>query len=143
MASEAWGSRPSHFMIIPNTKRHPNNTKTDQLPIFGVISGLQGHTSTLAHPDEPHMQKMSRRCGSSKPTPTPLNGLALKPGKTRRKIIEGNADTIIRQITHQKPAAYRQYGGGRDKKARRQDKPSKPSRVPSAWRGGARRRKAN
>ena len=32
-----WGSRPSHFMIIPNTKRHPNNIKTDQLPISEVI----------------------------------------------------------------------------------------------------------
>ena len=40
---------------------------------------------------------MSRRCGSSKPTPAALNGLAMKPGKTRRKAIEGNADTIIRQ----------------------------------------------
>ena len=35
-----WGSRPSLFMIIPNTKRHPNNTKTDQLPISEVIAGL-------------------------------------------------------------------------------------------------------
>ena len=51
---------------------------------------------------------MSRRRGSSKPTPTPLNGLALKPGKTRRKIVEGNADA-----NHpSNPAAYRQCGGG-------------------------------
>ena len=35
-----WGSRPSHFMRIPNTKRHHNNTKTDQLPISEVITGL-------------------------------------------------------------------------------------------------------
>ena len=28
------------FMIIPNTKRHLNNTKTDQLPISEVITGL-------------------------------------------------------------------------------------------------------
>ena len=35
-----WGSRPSHLMIIPNTKRHPNSTKTDQLPISEVITGL-------------------------------------------------------------------------------------------------------
>ena len=55
---------------------------------------------------------MSRRCGSSKPTPTPLNGLAIKPGKTRRKLIEGNADTIIGQTSRQKPAAYCQCGGG-------------------------------
>ena len=31
---------PPLFMIIPNTKRHLNNTKTDQLPMFGVITGL-------------------------------------------------------------------------------------------------------
>ena len=35
-----WGSPPSHFMIIPNTKRHPNNTKTDQLHISEVITGF-------------------------------------------------------------------------------------------------------
>ena len=34
------GSNPSLFMIIPNSKRHPNNTKTDQLPISEVITGL-------------------------------------------------------------------------------------------------------
>ena len=34
------GSRPSLFMIIPNTKRHPINTKTDQLPISEVTTGL-------------------------------------------------------------------------------------------------------
>ena len=39
MASDDVGSRPSRFMIIPNTKRHPNNTKMDQLPIFEVIAG--------------------------------------------------------------------------------------------------------
>ena len=61
---------------------------------------------------------MNRRCGSSKPTPTPLNGLVMKPGKTRRKVIEGNAVTIIRQITLQKPAAYRQCGGGARRKRR-------------------------
>ena len=35
-----WGSRPSHFIMIPNTKRHPNNKKTDQLPISEVITRL-------------------------------------------------------------------------------------------------------
>ena len=40
MASDDVVSRPSHFMIIPNTKRHPNNTKTEQLPISEVITGL-------------------------------------------------------------------------------------------------------
>ena len=40
MASDDVGSRPSRFMIIPNTKRHPNNMETDQLPISEVITGL-------------------------------------------------------------------------------------------------------
>ena len=35
-----WGSRPSHFYDNPEYKRHPNNTKTDQLPISEVITGL-------------------------------------------------------------------------------------------------------
>ena len=89
---------------------------------------------------------MNRRCGSSKPTPTPLNGLAtcMKPGKTRREVIEGNVDTIRRQTTRQNlprtasvaggarrkrrygktshrqnPPAYRQRGGGgRDEEKR-------------------------
>ena len=45
-----WGSRPSHFMIIPNTKRHPNNTKTDQLPISEVTTGLPGSYHNNARP---------------------------------------------------------------------------------------------
>ena len=39
-------------MIIPNTKRHPNNTKTDQLPISEVITGLPRpyhHTLSKKH----------------------------------------------------------------------------------------------
>ena len=40
MTCDGAGSRPSHRMIIPNTKRHPNNTKRDQLHIFEVITGL-------------------------------------------------------------------------------------------------------
>ena len=46
MASEWKGSRPSHLMIIPNTKSHPNNTKTDQSPIGGVITAFQGRATT-------------------------------------------------------------------------------------------------
>ena len=63
----------------------------------------------------------------------------MKPGKARRKVIEGNADTIISQSTRQKPAAYRrQCGGGatQKKNAMARQPPSKPSRVPSAWRRG-------
>ena len=77
--------------------------------------------------------------------------------KNAKKVIEGNADTIRRQTTRQKPAAYHQcVGGGETKKALWQDRspkkalwqdkppkkapwqdkpPLKPSRVPSAWRG--------
>ena len=37
--------------------------------------------------------------------------------KNAKKVIKGNADTVIRQTTRQKPAAYRQCGGGgRDEK---------------------------
>ena len=65
-----------------------------------------------------------------------------RPGyETRKnveKVIEGIADTILRQTTRQDPAAYRQCGGkGETKKALWQDKPpSKPSRVPSTGRRG-------
>ena len=47
MVSDDAGSRPFLFMITPNTKRHPNSTKTDQLPISEVITGLPlGRTIT-------------------------------------------------------------------------------------------------
>ena len=47
-------------MIIPNTKRHPNNTKTDQLRIFGQLPAFHGRTFPLAHHDEPRMQKYGK-----------------------------------------------------------------------------------
>ena len=88
---------------------------------------------------------MSRRCGSSKPTPTPLNGLAIKPGKTRRKAIEGNADNIMRQTIRKKPAAYRQCGGGGARRKKRYGKTNHRQNPPAyRQRGGmTRRRKAN
>ena len=51
-----WGSRLSHFMMIPNTKRRLNNTKTDQLPISEVITGLPRpcHNTIQAHAN-PHV----------------------------------------------------------------------------------------
>ena len=61
---------------------------------------------------------MSRRCGSSKPIPTPLNGLAMKSGKTRTKVIEGKADTVIMQPNVKNPPAYHQRGGGARQKRR-------------------------
>ena len=48
-----WGSRPSHFMIITNTKRHhPNNMKTYQWPISEVITCLPRpyHNTTAVVP---------------------------------------------------------------------------------------------
>ena len=35
-----WGSRLSHFMIIPNTKRNPNKYENGPLAISEVITGL-------------------------------------------------------------------------------------------------------
>ena len=54
-----WGSRPSHFMIIPNTKGHPinNNTKTDPISEVITITGLPsflGRTITLLPPESCH-----------------------------------------------------------------------------------------
>ena len=88
---------------------------------------------------------MNRRCGSSKPTPTPLNGLALKPGKTRRKVTEGNADTRYDKANHpSKPAAHRQCGGGGEtKKALWQFKPPQNPPLYRQRGGGARGRKVN
>ena len=40
MASDDAAPARLFFMIIPNPKRHPNNTKTDQLPISEIITGL-------------------------------------------------------------------------------------------------------
>ena len=40
MASDDVGLSPVPFYDNPENKRHPNNTKTDQLPIFEVITGL-------------------------------------------------------------------------------------------------------
>ena len=55
-----WGPRPCHFIITPNTKRHPNNTKTDQFPIYEVITGLPRpyHNTTikLAKYQQPYLR---------------------------------------------------------------------------------------
>ena len=49
-------------MTIPNTKRHPNNTKTDKLPILRKLPAFQGRTTKhyIAHPDEPRMHKYGK-----------------------------------------------------------------------------------
>ena len=81
---------------------------------------------------------MSRSCGSSKPTPTPPNDLAMKPGKTRKKIIAGNAGTIIRQTTVKNLPRTACVAGVRDeerrydKANRRQKPPAKIGLAPSA-----------
>ena len=94
---------------------------------------------------------MSRRCGSSKPNLTPLNSLAMKPGKTRKKVIEGNADTTMSQTTIKNlPRTVSVVGGARGRKANwektqalRQGKPTtkRSRRLPSRRRVETTRRK--
>ena len=57
MASDDAALARLFFMIIPNTKRHPNNTKTDQLPISEVITG-QGRTITLTTSMNAHVEQI-------------------------------------------------------------------------------------
>ena len=64
---------------------------------------------------------MNRRCVSSKPTPTPLNGLAMEPGNRGGKKIEGNVDHTIWQTTNLKPAAG--VAGEKDRKGYTANKP--------------------
>ena len=90
-----------HILLIECLlNRH---TKTSQIPLFQVVTDLsrQYNTITVAQSyDGPYMQKyrksfgesrfheledMRRRCGSSEPTPTPLNGEATKSGKKRQE----------------------------------------------------------
>ena len=49
MASEGKGESSSHLMTITNTKRHPNNTKTDQLPVLRSLPAFQGRTITCSY----------------------------------------------------------------------------------------------
>ena len=80
---------------------------------------------------------MNRRCGSSKPTPTPLNGLAKKPGKTRTKVIEGNADTVIRQTTVKNLPRTASVAGGARRKRRQYDNTNYRKKTPAyRQRGG-------
>ena len=86
---------------------------------------------------------MNRRCGSSKPTPAPLNVLAMKSGKTRRKLIEGIAGT--NKANHrQKPSAYRQRGGSGETKKGAMTRQTTVKAPPANGQrgGGARRGKA-
>ena len=61
-----WGSRLCRFIIIPNIKRHPNSSKTDQLPIIrGSLPAYQGRTfASVQHIDtdytyvDPHIFSM-------------------------------------------------------------------------------------
>ena len=49
IASEGKGSRPSHPMIISNTERHPNNSKTDQLPILMSLPAFKARTISQSY----------------------------------------------------------------------------------------------
>ena len=74
---------------------------------------------------------MNRRCRTSKPTPTPLNGLAMKPGKTRRKQLH------YKKANHpSKSAAYRQCGGGGARRKRRYGKTNHRQNPPAYRRRG-------
>ena len=74
---------------------------------------------------------MSRRCGSSKPTPTPLTVWLDGARNTRRKAVEGNEDPTTRQKPPIKelPRTAGVSRGGR--------KGSRTCRIPLEWRGGA------
>ena len=57
MASDDVGLSPVPFYDNPEYKRHPNNTKTDQLPISEVITG-QGRTITLTTSMNAHVEQI-------------------------------------------------------------------------------------
>ena len=51
MASGTWGSLPSHIMIIPNTKRHPTNTKRIDFPVAEVTVSVHEKIGKLVFID--------------------------------------------------------------------------------------------
>ena len=60
MASDDAALARLFFMVIPNTKRHSNNTKTDQLPISEVITGLpRPYHNNKQHNKQHNKQTMS------------------------------------------------------------------------------------
>ena len=61
---------------------------------------------------------MNRRCGSSKPTPTPLERSGYEARKNAKKVIEGNADTIRRQTAGQNLPRTASVAGGARRKRR-------------------------
>ena len=80
------GGTSSLSWLYPEYKRHPIIRKRPIIPTESrYLPAFQGRTLTLAHPDEPHIhakiweirrnsgytnRTKSRKCGSSKPTPT-------------------------------------------------------------------------
>ena len=83
---------------------------------------------------------MSRSCGSSKPTATPLNGSVMKRGKTRRKLIE---DTIIRQPTVKNLPRTASVAGGRDEKCAMMRQTTVKNLPRAAPAGGGKTKKCN
>ena len=134
--------------LIPNfsvykTPALSHETRPNYLK-FGNLQAFRGRILTLAHPAEPHVRRnmgdsgklrfyeldhmMSRRCGSSKPTPK-RSGYGAR--NTRRKALEGNAGPSTRQKPPVKnlPRTAGVAGeGGR--------KGSRTCRIPPVWRGG-------
>ena len=60
---------------------------------------------------------MSRRCGSSKPTPTPLTVWLRSQEHAKKSIRRKRRPYNKAKATHQKPAAYRWCGAGGSEKA--------------------------
>ena len=139
MASDDVGSRPSRFMIIPNTKRHPNNTKTDQLPISEVITGLP---RPYHNTSPPLMSCICRNMGNSGKSRFPQldheskmrllkthSHASQRPGYEARKnaknVTEGKADTIRMQTISQNLPRTASVAG----RARRQGAMARPTTV--------------
>ena len=80
---------------------------------------------------------MSRRWGSEKPTPTPLNGEAQKPTRSAKKKWKERKSIRKGQKKRQgKPRPYHLNGGTRRESV---DRKAKTELAPQLWRGGVRR----
>ena len=131
-----WGSRPSHFMIIPLTKRHPNNIKADQLPISEVVTGLprpyhhnnvwrqkwEAKRARLCQPSGQHIVKREWRGGERArlfqiprhhtlhPRPTSIVNPRERPTRAQQRVVaarRGSASTAVPETA----ASYTQPRG--------------------------------
>ena len=109
MESETWGSRPSHFMIIPNTKRLLNNTKTNQLPNFEVNTGLP---RPYLHSTHKRASTSSDRCVGLRIQPRCANAIAAPHrSQTTASCRSTRARTYgTRRATHPAPVVATYHG---------------------------------